>query len=232
MQLMRFLLLFQTMTAPTPSLPTRWPGCTATWTWSIRAGSQQRNLLLSPLPPRSWLGPPPLSPWSGFHPSMGTSLKGDHALLGSLVLGWVGRGLVSSLNMSCTQPGLRLLPKLVRIEGIIDLFSALPSSACSLLCWDPLICHIKGKSFSMCHGRNFQSAVLALWFLLIAAHKYLLAPALPTHSPSYCMFPLQGQGESCSSPCGSTGLVGSGGSQGEEVAAPSTDLKMGCRRTS
>lgn len=133
MQLMQFLLLFQTMTAPTPSLPTKWPGCTATWTWSIRAGSQQRNQLLLPLPPRSWLGPPPLSPWSGFHPSMGTSLKGDHALLGSLVLSWVGRGLVSSHDMSCTQPGLRLLPKLVRIEGIIDLFSALPSSACSTL---------------------------------------------------------------------------------------------------
>lgn len=97
--LMWLLFEFQTMTAPTPSRPTKWPGCTATWTSSIRAGSPRRNRRLLRLPPRSWLAPPLLSPWSGFRPSMATSLKGDHALLCTLALNWMERAEIGE------QPG-------------------------------------------------------------------------------------------------------------------------------
>lgn len=131
--LMWLLFELQMTTAPTPSRPTRWPGCTATWTWSTRAGSPPRNRLPWPLPPRSWLAAPPLSPWSGFHPSMATSLKGDHALLCTLC--WKsgkGRSREHSLVMCCAQPGLRLFPKLVHTEEVIDLLSALLSQPVAL----------------------------------------------------------------------------------------------------
>lgn len=34
----------QMMTAPTPSRPTKWPGCIATWTWCTSAGARARSL--------------------------------------------------------------------------------------------------------------------------------------------------------------------------------------------
>lgn len=179
--LMWLLFEFQTMTAPTPSRPTRWPGCTATWTWSTRAGSPPRNLLPWPLPPRSWLAPPPLSPWSGSHPSMATSLKGDHALLCTLLLEkWEGE---HSLVMCCAQPGLRLFPKLVCAEEVIDLLSALPFSACStqlkaidLPCKGQIFLHMLWEEFSIKDSCPVIPAV-------VAAHEYLWALAVPARSP-------------------------------------------------
>lgn len=50
-----------------------------------------------------------------------------------------------------------------------------------MLSWRPLICHVKGKSFSICYGKNFQSTVVIP--AVTAAHKYLWASALPARSP-------------------------------------------------
>lgn len=228
---MWLLFQFQMMIAPTPSRPTKWPGCTATWTSSIRAGSPRRNRLLLRLPPRLWLGPPPLSSWSGFHPSTGTSLKGDHALLCTLAWSWTGREEIGektgaalqerSFIICCAQAGLRLFLKLVPIEKVIDLFSALPFSACStrlraidLLCKGQIFFHTLWEEFSI---NNFSPVIPAV----IAPHKYLWASALPACSPSSsCTFLLQEHGESCSSPRDNTEVLSSGISQGREVAGP------------
>lgn len=221
------------MTAPTPSRPTKWPGCTATWTSSIRAGSLQRNRLLLQLPPRLWLGPPPLSPWSGFRPSTDTSLKGDHVLLCTLALNRMERSEIGeqpgaplqehSFNTCDTQSGLRLFPKFIHIEEVIDLFSALPFSACSTLlraidlpCKGQIFFHMLWEEFSI----NDSGPVIPVRSCYCSS-QIPMASALPARSPSSsCMFLMQGQGESCFYSHDSTELVGRGVSQGEEVAGP------------
>jgi len=123
--------------------------------------------------------------------------------------------------MCCAQSGLRLFPKLVRTEEVIDLFSALPFSACStwlraidLPCKGQIFFHMLREEFSI----NDSGPVIPA---VTAPHKYLWASALPACSPSSaCMFPLQGEGESCFCSHGSSELVGSGVSQGTEVAGP------------
>lgn len=61
-----------------------------------------------------------------------------------------------SLVVCCAQPGLRLFPKLVHTEEVIDLLSALPFSACStqlkaidLPCKGQIFLHMLWEEFSI-----------------------------------------------------------------------------------
>lgn len=101
----------------------------------------------------------------------------------------MGRGEVeaplqeSSLVMCCARPGLRLFPKLVPTEEVIDLLSALPFSACStqlkaidLPCKGQIFLRMLQEEFSIKDSSPVISAV-------VAAHKYLWASAVPACSP-------------------------------------------------
>lgn len=88
-----------------------------------------------------------------------------------------------SFIMCCAQSGLRLFPKLVHTEEVIDLFSALPFSVCStqlraidLPCKGQIFFHMLWEEFSINNSGPVIPAV-------IAAHKYLRASALPACSP-------------------------------------------------
>lgn len=121
-----------------------------------------------------------------------------------------------SFIVCCAQSGLRLFPKLVHVEEVIDLFSALPFSACSTL-WRAIDLPCKGQIFSHMLREEFSindsgPAIPAV----IAPYKYLWASALPARSPSSSFtFLLQGQGESCFYSHGITELMGSGVSHRE-----------------
>lgn len=139
--------------------------------------------------------------------------------------------LQSSFNMCYTQPGLRLFLKLVHIEEVIDLFSALPFSACSTLlraidlpCKRQIFFHMLWEEFSISNSGLAIPAVTA-------AHEYLWASALSACSPfSSHTFPFQGQGESCFYCHDSTELVGSGVSQGAGPGRGQTLLpSLSCR---
>lgn len=87
-----------------------------------------------------------------------------------------------SLVMCFAQPGLRLFPKLVHTEEVIDLLSALPFSACStqlkaidLPCKGQIFLHMLWEEFSIKDSSPVVPAV-------VAAHEYLWASAVPTRS--------------------------------------------------
>lgn len=110
-------------------------------------------------------------------------------MLCSVLLCWkkMGRGEAPlqehSLVVCSAQLGLRLFPKLVHTEEVIDLLSALPFSACStqlkaidLPCKGQIFLHILWEEFSIKDSSPVIPAV-------VAAHKYLWASAVPAHSP-------------------------------------------------
>lgn len=85
--------------------------------------------------------------------------------------------------MCCAQPGLRLFPKLVHTEEVIDLLSALPFSACStqlkaidLPCKGQIFLHMLQEEFSIKDSGPVIPAA-------VAAHEYLWASAVPACSP-------------------------------------------------
>lgn len=64
-------------TVQTLSPPTKWPGCTATWTWSTRHGSPHPNHHLCPWRPKWWGRSMTPLPWSGSRLSPATSTTGE-----------------------------------------------------------------------------------------------------------------------------------------------------------
>lgn len=87
--------------------------------------------------------------------------------------------------MCSAQPGLRLFPKLVHAEEVIDLLSALPFSACStqlkaidLPCKGQIFLRMLWEEFSI---KDSSPVIPAA----VAAHKYLWALAVPARSPLF-----------------------------------------------
>ena len=89
----------QMTTAPTPSRPTKWPGCIATWTWCTSAGARARSLRPSPSLPWSRGRRRTPSASTGCPPSAVSSTRGKGSAV-AMVLG-LHRSLLKGQGTLC-----------------------------------------------------------------------------------------------------------------------------------